>query len=154
MRLLYLFSFSCDDSDNTPSHPQFESLGQPSLSQFFSLLPCVQLLFEHYYMFRLWRHLVVDSPHLSLQDQASKDKALQNMAALSSAQIVSPSMIKNHLPPLPPASYQQHRVRPPSRNCYEILTFNLKQLLTVVYYSLSSSGLVPSQDSRDPLRSK
>ncbi|KAF3856655.1 hypothetical protein F7725_017378, partial [Dissostichus mawsoni] len=39
------------------------------------------------------------------QDQASKDKALQNMAALSSAQIVSPSMIKNHLPPLPPAPY-------------------------------------------------
>ncbi|XP_062262849.1 TEA domain family member 3 b isoform X3 [Platichthys flesus] len=45
-------------------------------------------------------------------DQASKDKALQNMAALSSAQIVSPSMIKNHLPPLPPASYQQHRFWP------------------------------------------
>ncbi|KAM9409103.1 TEA domain family member 3 b isoform 6-T6 [Pholidichthys leucotaenia] len=42
-------------------------------------------------------------------DQASKDKALQNMAALSSAQIVSPSMIKNHLPPLPPAPY------PPTR---------------------------------------
>uniref|UniRef100_A0A8D3AA10 Transcriptional enhancer factor TEF-5 n=1 Tax=Scophthalmus maximus TaxID=52904 RepID=A0A8D3AA10_SCOMX len=40
-----------------------------------------------------------------LKDQASKDKALQNMAALSSAQIVSPSMIKNHLPPLPPAPY-------------------------------------------------
>uniref|UniRef100_A0A3Q3IA10 TEA domain-containing protein n=1 Tax=Monopterus albus TaxID=43700 RepID=A0A3Q3IA10_MONAL len=40
------------------------------------------------------------------QDQATKDKALQNMAALSSAQIVSPSMIKNHLPPLPPAPYQ------------------------------------------------
>uniref|UniRef100_A0A3Q3IBZ5 Transcriptional enhancer factor TEF-5 n=1 Tax=Monopterus albus TaxID=43700 RepID=A0A3Q3IBZ5_MONAL len=39
-------------------------------------------------------------------DQATKDKALQNMAALSSAQIVSPSMIKNHLPPLPPAPYQ------------------------------------------------
>nr|XP_020477502.1 transcriptional enhancer factor TEF-5 isoform X8 [Monopterus albus] len=41
-----------------------------------------------------------------LKDQATKDKALQNMAALSSAQIVSPSMIKNHLPPLPPAPYQ------------------------------------------------
>ncbi|XP_055016845.1 TEA domain family member 3 b isoform X3 [Boleophthalmus pectinirostris] len=38
-------------------------------------------------------------------DQASKDKALQNMAALSSAQIVSPSIVKN-LPPLPPAPYQ------------------------------------------------
>ncbi|CAB1457613.1 unnamed protein product [Pleuronectes platessa] len=47
-----------------------------------------------------------------IKDQASKDKALQNMAALSSAQIVSPSMIKNHLPPLPPASYQQHRFWP------------------------------------------
>ncbi|XP_038134392.1 transcriptional enhancer factor TEF-5-like isoform X5 [Cyprinodon tularosa] len=42
-------------------------------------------------------------------DQASKDKALQNMAALSSAQIVSPSMIKNHLPPLSPAPYQPPR---------------------------------------------
>uniref|UniRef100_A0A8C6LWJ7 TEA domain family member 3 b n=1 Tax=Nothobranchius furzeri TaxID=105023 RepID=A0A8C6LWJ7_NOTFU len=41
-----------------------------------------------------------------IKDQASKDKALQNMAALSSAQIVSPSMIKNHLPPLSPAPYQ------------------------------------------------
>ncbi|XP_037629379.1 transcriptional enhancer factor TEF-5-like isoform X4 [Sebastes umbrosus] len=45
-------------------------------------------------------------------DQASKDKALQNMAALSSAQIVSPSMIKNHLPPLPPAAYQPPRFWP------------------------------------------
>ncbi|XP_037108239.1 TEA domain family member 3 b isoform X7 [Syngnathus acus] len=44
-----------------------------------------------------------------LKDQASKDKALQNMAALSSAQIVSPSMIKNHLPPMPPAPYQPSR---------------------------------------------
>ncbi|XP_056254431.1 TEA domain family member 3 b isoform X13 [Seriola aureovittata] len=44
-----------------------------------------------------------------IKDQASKDKALQNMAALSSAQIVSPSMIKNHLPPLPPAPYQPPR---------------------------------------------
>uniref|UniRef100_A0A665TDW7 TEA domain-containing protein n=1 Tax=Echeneis naucrates TaxID=173247 RepID=A0A665TDW7_ECHNA len=46
-----------------------------------------------------------------IKDQASKDKALQNMAALSSAQIVSPSIIKNHLPPLPPAPYQPTRVR-------------------------------------------
>ncbi|KAM9757822.1 TEA domain family member 3 b isoform 3-T3 [Menidia menidia] len=45
-------------------------------------------------------------------DQASKDKALQNMAALSSAQIVSPSMIKNHLPPLSPAPYQPARFWP------------------------------------------
>uniref|UniRef100_A0A8C5HNH7 Transcriptional enhancer factor TEF-5-like n=1 Tax=Gouania willdenowi TaxID=441366 RepID=A0A8C5HNH7_GOUWI len=44
-----------------------------------------------------------------LKDQASKDKALQNIAALSSAQIVSPSMIKSHLPPLPPAPYQPPR---------------------------------------------
>ncbi|XP_014847878.1 PREDICTED: transcriptional enhancer factor TEF-5 isoform X2 [Poecilia mexicana] len=48
-----------------------------------------------------------------LKDQASKDKALQNMAALSSAQIVSPSMIKNHLPPLSPAPYQPSRFWPP-----------------------------------------
>ncbi|XP_070302033.1 transcriptional enhancer factor TEF-5-like isoform X9 [Salvelinus sp. IW2-2015] len=38
-------------------------------------------------------------------DQASKDKALQNMAALSSAQIVSPSLIKSQLPPLPHSPY-------------------------------------------------
>ncbi|XP_047203723.1 transcriptional enhancer factor TEF-5-like isoform X7 [Girardinichthys multiradiatus] len=47
-----------------------------------------------------------------IKDQASKDKALQNMAALSSAQIVSPSMIKNHLPPLSPAPYQPARFWP------------------------------------------
>ncbi|XP_078477636.1 transcriptional enhancer factor TEF-5-like, partial [Lampetra planeri] len=45
-------------------------------------------------------------------DQASKDKALQNMAALSSAQIVSPSRITTHLPPLPPAPYQPPRFWP------------------------------------------
>ncbi|XP_077458252.1 TEA domain family member 3 b isoform X1 [Stigmatopora argus] len=44
-----------------------------------------------------------------LKDQASKDKALQNMAALSSAQIVSPTMVKNHIPPMPPANYQPGR---------------------------------------------
>ncbi|KAK9953935.1 hypothetical protein ABG768_016052 [Culter alburnus] len=47
--------------------------------------------------------------HLS-QDQASKDKALQNMAALSSAQIVSASVMKSQLPPLP-----QHPYPPPAR---------------------------------------
>uniref|UniRef100_A0A3Q2YIW9 TEA domain family member 3 b n=1 Tax=Hippocampus comes TaxID=109280 RepID=A0A3Q2YIW9_HIPCM len=54
-----------------------------------------------------------------LKDQASKDKALQNMAALSSAQIVSPSMIKNHLPPVPPAPYPPNpptEVAPPPPN--------------------------------------
>ncbi|KAM8867462.1 TEA domain family member 3 b isoform 2-T2 [Synchiropus picturatus] len=45
-------------------------------------------------------------------DQASKDKALQNMAALSSAQIVSPPIMKNHLPPLPPTPYQPPRFWP------------------------------------------
>lgn len=44
------------------------------------------------------------------QDQASKDKALQNMAALSSAQIVSASVMKSHLPPFP-----QHPYPPPAR---------------------------------------
>ncbi|XP_026099264.1 transcriptional enhancer factor TEF-5-like isoform X2 [Carassius auratus] len=43
-------------------------------------------------------------------DQASKDKALQNMAALSSAQIVSASVMKSQLPPLP-----QHPYPPPAR---------------------------------------
>ncbi|XP_051736692.1 transcriptional enhancer factor TEF-5 isoform X3 [Ctenopharyngodon idella] len=45
-----------------------------------------------------------------LKDQASKDKALQNMAALSSAQIVSASVMKSQLPPLP-----QHPYPPPAR---------------------------------------
>uniref|UniRef100_A0AAY4EVK8 TEA domain-containing protein n=1 Tax=Denticeps clupeoides TaxID=299321 RepID=A0AAY4EVK8_9TELE len=42
-----------------------------------------------------------------LKDQASKDKALQSMAALSSAQIVSPNLIKTYeplAPPLPPVA--------------------------------------------------
>lgn len=43
-------------------------------------------------------------------DQASKDKALQNMAALSSAQIVSASVMKSQLPPL-----HQHPYPPPAR---------------------------------------
>ncbi|KAM8867468.1 TEA domain family member 3 b isoform 8-T8 [Synchiropus picturatus] len=47
-----------------------------------------------------------------IKDQASKDKALQNMAALSSAQIVSPPIMKNHLPPLPPTPYQPPRFWP------------------------------------------
>uniref|UniRef100_A0A673ZKN4 TEA domain family member 3 b n=1 Tax=Salmo trutta TaxID=8032 RepID=A0A673ZKN4_SALTR len=48
-----------------------------------------------------------------IKDQASKDKALQNMAALSSAQIVSPSLIKSQLPPLPHSPYPpQARVSP------------------------------------------
>uniref|UniRef100_A0A9R1SCY1 Transcriptional enhancer factor TEF-5 n=2 Tax=Cyprinus carpio TaxID=7962 RepID=A0A9R1SCY1_CYPCA len=45
-----------------------------------------------------------------LKDQASKDKALQNMAALSSAQIVSASVMKSQLPPL-----HQHPYPPPAR---------------------------------------
>ncbi|XP_051561835.1 transcriptional enhancer factor TEF-5-like isoform X2 [Myxocyprinus asiaticus] len=41
-----------------------------------------------------------------IKDQASKDKALQNMAALSSAQIVSPRLMKTPpLPPLPQSPY-------------------------------------------------
>uniref|UniRef100_A0A673GLR2 Transcriptional enhancer factor TEF-5 n=1 Tax=Sinocyclocheilus rhinocerous TaxID=307959 RepID=A0A673GLR2_9TELE len=47
---------------------------------------------------------------LKVCDQASKDKALQNMAALSSAQIVSASVMKSQLPPLP-----QHHYPPPAR---------------------------------------
>ncbi|XP_051962434.1 transcriptional enhancer factor TEF-5 isoform X1 [Xyrauchen texanus] len=43
-------------------------------------------------------------------DQASRDKALQNIAALSSAQIVSPHLMKSQLPPLP-----QHPYPPPAR---------------------------------------
>ncbi|XP_026055068.1 transcriptional enhancer factor TEF-5-like isoform X4 [Carassius auratus] len=45
-----------------------------------------------------------------LKDQVSKDKAMQNMAALSSAQIVSASVMKSQLPLLP-----QHPYPPPAR---------------------------------------
>uniref|UniRef100_A0A671L9W4 Transcriptional enhancer factor TEF-5-like n=1 Tax=Sinocyclocheilus anshuiensis TaxID=1608454 RepID=A0A671L9W4_9TELE len=47
---------------------------------------------------------------VGIKDQASKDKALQNMAALSSAQIVSANVMKSQLPPLP-----QHHYPPPAR---------------------------------------
>uniref|UniRef100_A0A671L6T0 Transcriptional enhancer factor TEF-5-like n=1 Tax=Sinocyclocheilus anshuiensis TaxID=1608454 RepID=A0A671L6T0_9TELE len=50
-----------------------------------------------------------------LKDQASKDKALQNMAALSSAQIVSANVMKSQLPPLP-----QHHYPPPAR-CWDYI---------------------------------
>ncbi|XP_064160285.1 transcriptional enhancer factor TEF-5-like isoform X8 [Anguilla rostrata] len=43
--------------------------------------------------------------HTGIKDQASKDKALQNMAALSSAQIVSPSLMKSPPPSLPQPTY-------------------------------------------------
>uniref|UniRef100_A0A8C5NDQ7 Transcriptional enhancer factor TEF-5-like n=1 Tax=Gouania willdenowi TaxID=441366 RepID=A0A8C5NDQ7_GOUWI len=71
-----------------------------------------------------------------LKDQASKDKALQNIAALSSAQIVSPSMIKSHLPPLPPAPYQPPRVRPCTiqhmlQNLKSVIIFS--RLMNVIY---------------------
>uniref|UniRef100_A0A8C3A245 TEA domain family member 3 b n=1 Tax=Cyclopterus lumpus TaxID=8103 RepID=A0A8C3A245_CYCLU len=62
-----------------------------------------------------------------IKDQASKDKALQNMAALSSAQIVSPSMIKNHLPPLPPLVVSLNHS----------LSFSLKPFAQPPYPSLS-----------------
>uniref|UniRef100_A0A8C2ISN4 TEA domain family member 3 a n=1 Tax=Cyprinus carpio TaxID=7962 RepID=A0A8C2ISN4_CYPCA len=53
-----------------------------------------------------------------LKDQASKDKALQNMAALSSAQIVSASVMKSQLPLLP-----QHPYPPPTRVSSDIKPF-------------------------------
>uniref|UniRef100_A0A8C8C235 TEA domain-containing protein n=1 Tax=Oncorhynchus tshawytscha TaxID=74940 RepID=A0A8C8C235_ONCTS len=60
-----------------------------------------------------------------LKDQASKDKALQNMAALSSAQIVSPSLIKSQLPPLPHSPYPpQARVSPSTLGLGLILELN------------------------------
>uniref|UniRef100_A0A8C3A0S4 TEA domain family member 3 b n=1 Tax=Cyclopterus lumpus TaxID=8103 RepID=A0A8C3A0S4_CYCLU len=82
-----------------------------------------------------------------LKDQASKDKALQNMAALSSAQIVSPSMIKNHLPPLPPAHYQPPRL---VVSLNHSLSFSLKPFAQPPYPSLS--GPIPqSIPSYEPL---
>ncbi|XP_026162840.1 TEA domain family member 3 b isoform X3 [Mastacembelus armatus] len=83
-------------------------------------------------------------------DQASKDKALQNMAALSSAQIVSPSMIKNHLPPLPPAPYQSARFWPPPIPGQPGPSQDIKPFAQPPYPSLS--GPVPqSIPSYEPL---
>ncbi|KAL4622472.1 transcriptional enhancer factor TEF-5-like isoform X6 [Arapaima gigas] len=62
-----------------------------------------------------------------LKDQASKDKALQNMAALSSAQIVSPSVVKSQLPPLPQPTYT-----PPARVTFEPLAPPLPPAATAV----------------------
>lgn len=42
------------------------------------------------------------SPPCPCQDQVSKDKALQSMASMSSAQIVSASVLQNKLSPPPP----------------------------------------------------
>uniref|UniRef100_A0A8C7D515 TEA domain transcription factor 3 n=2 Tax=Oncorhynchus TaxID=8016 RepID=A0A8C7D515_ONCKI len=73
---------------------------------------------------------------LKVCDQASKDKALQNMAALSSAQIVSPSLIKSQLPPLPHSPYPpQARFWPgpiPGQPAYEPLAPPLPPAATAV----------------------
>uniref|UniRef100_A0A672N768 Transcriptional enhancer factor TEF-5-like n=1 Tax=Sinocyclocheilus grahami TaxID=75366 RepID=A0A672N768_SINGR len=68
-----------------------------------------------------------------LKDQASKDKALQNMAALSSAQIVSPSLIKTSLPPLPQSPYHPSaRFWPTPIPAYEPLAPPLPPVATAV----------------------
>uniref|UniRef100_A0A672ZG22 Transcriptional enhancer factor TEF-5 n=1 Tax=Sphaeramia orbicularis TaxID=375764 RepID=A0A672ZG22_9TELE len=83
-------------------------------------------------------------------DQASKDKALQNMAALSSAQIVSPSMIKNHLPPLPPAPYQPARFWPAPIPGQPGPSQDIKPFAQPPYSSLSGAVPQPLQ-SYEPL---
>uniref|UniRef100_A0AAQ6AKF5 Transcriptional enhancer factor TEF-5 n=1 Tax=Amphiprion ocellaris TaxID=80972 RepID=A0AAQ6AKF5_AMPOC len=83
-------------------------------------------------------------------DQASKDKALQNMAALSSAQIVSPSMMKNHLPPLPPAPYQQARFWPAPIPGQPGPSQDIKPFAQPPYPSLSGP-VPPSIPSYEPL---
>uniref|UniRef100_A0A8C9R2T7 TEA domain family member 3 a n=1 Tax=Scleropages formosus TaxID=113540 RepID=A0A8C9R2T7_SCLFO len=71
-------------------------------------------------------------------DQASKDKALQTMAALSSAQIVSPSVMKSQLPPLPQPTYT-----PPKNVIVISLIFSsIKPFAQTPYSSLQ--GPVPS----------
>ena len=61
--------------------------------------------------------LTLDCSQTNLQDQAARDKALQQMASMSSAQIVSASAIHNkamgqNLPGLPPGM-PPSAVRPP-----------------------------------------
>ncbi|KAG2468013.1 TEAD3 factor, partial [Polypterus senegalus] len=80
-----------------------------------------------------------------LKDQASKDKALQNMAALSSAQIVSASVVQTKLG-IP--SLAQPPYAPPAR-----VPSYVSVLFTYVFCFPSSSGLAPSQDNLEHLRS-
>uniref|UniRef100_A0A8C1YVJ3 TEA domain family member 3 a n=2 Tax=Cyprinus carpio TaxID=7962 RepID=A0A8C1YVJ3_CYPCA len=75
-----------------------------------------------------------------LKDQASKDKALQNMAALSSAQIVSASVMKSQLPPLhqhpyPPPARVSSEFKSPSFDQFSNITFKL-----VLFYHVSLTG--------------
>uniref|UniRef100_A0A4W5P2K3 TEA domain family member 3 b n=1 Tax=Hucho hucho TaxID=62062 RepID=A0A4W5P2K3_9TELE len=83
-----------------------------------------------------------------IKDQASKDKALQNMAALSSAQIVSPNLIKSQLPPLPHSPYPpQARVSPSTLGLrllflcidtiYKYLNIIVIQVIDVAYEPLA-----------------
>uniref|UniRef100_A0A673ZVB9 TEA domain transcription factor 3 n=1 Tax=Salmo trutta TaxID=8032 RepID=A0A673ZVB9_SALTR len=73
-----------------------------------------------------------------LKDQASKDKALQNMAALSSAQIVSPSLIKSQLPPLPHSPY------PPNNDVMlRSISFSIKPFAQSPYPNLPGPAPPP-----------
>uniref|UniRef100_A0A8C1I8W7 TEA domain family member 3 a n=1 Tax=Cyprinus carpio TaxID=7962 RepID=A0A8C1I8W7_CYPCA len=69
-----------------------------------------------------------------LKDQASKDKALQNMAALSSAQIVSASVMKSQLPLLP-----QHPYPPPTRVSSELKSLSFDQFSNMTFKLTLSS---------------
>lgn len=51
-----------------------------------------------------------------LKDQVSKDKALQSMASMSSAQIVSASVLQNKLSPPPPLPQAVFSAAPRVRN--------------------------------------
>uniref|UniRef100_A0A8C9R5A0 Transcriptional enhancer factor TEF-5 n=2 Tax=Scleropages formosus TaxID=113540 RepID=A0A8C9R5A0_SCLFO len=78
-----------------------------------------------------------------IKDQASKDKALQTMAALSSAQIVSPSVMKSQLPPLPQPTYTPPaRFWPSSIPGHPPPTQDIKPFAQTPYSSLQ--GPVPS----------
>ncbi|XP_078803315.1 TEA domain family member 3 b isoform X9 [Oryzias latipes] len=83
-------------------------------------------------------------------DQASKDKALQNMAALSSAQIVSPSMIKNHLPPMSPAPYQPPRFWPGPISVQPGPSQDIKPFVQPPYQSLQGP-VQPAIPAYEPL---
>uniref|UniRef100_A0A6Q2Y698 TEA domain-containing protein n=1 Tax=Esox lucius TaxID=8010 RepID=A0A6Q2Y698_ESOLU len=94
-----------------------------------------------------------------LKDQASKDKALQNMAALSSAQIVSPSLIKSQLPPLPHSPYPPQarfwpgpipgQPGPSQETLHSLLPVSL--CLLTVYFHFSFSLLLSLVLAYEPL---
>ncbi|KAL2295428.1 hypothetical protein Nmel_017841 [Mimus melanotis] len=84
-----------------------------------------------------------------LKDQVSKDKALQSMASMSSAQIVSASVLQNKLSPPPPLPQAVFSAAPRVRK----EMWGESEATDSSLCCFPSFGVGLSQDSLDPLRS-